>query len=74
MFGQAAAVLITLSTLLTPKIIWISLLAVALDEVLAFASPSHTRLAEANIFFIIHLIVLIILDGTFIPLRLTIHH
>lgn len=42
MLGQATAVLVSLSALLTPEIIGISLLTFTLDELLTFASPSGT--------------------------------
>ena len=42
MLGQAAAVLVSLSALLTPEIIGVSLFTFTLDELLTLASPSHT--------------------------------
>jgi hypothetical protein len=68
MLGQAAAVLVSLSTLLTSEVIGIGLLPITFDQLLTLASSPHARLVKASIFFI-HLIILVILDSTLISLR-----
>lgn len=73
MLGQAAAVLVSLSALLTPEIIGISLLAFTLDELLTFARSSRTCFANGYVFIVIHFIVLVVFNGAFIPLCLTVY-
>lgn len=69
MLGQAAAVLISLSTLITLEITTIALLPI-LDKMLTLAGASGTSLAEIFGVLILHIIVLIAFDGILISLGL----
>lgn len=59
MLGQAAAVLVSLSTLVALEVTTIGLLAI-LHEMLTFAGSSHTRLLKASLLFVIHIIIIIL--------------
>jgi hypothetical protein len=72
--SQATAVLVSLSTLITPEIIRMGLLAIAFTQRLTFASSSHAGLVEARGFLIVQVVILVVLDCTFIPLHFAARH
>ncbi len=69
MLSQAAAVLVSLSTLVTLEITGVGLLAV-FNEMLSFAGSANTRFFEdILVVFVIHIIILIIFDCTLSTVR-----
>ena len=74
MLGQATAVLVSLSTLLTSEVAGMGLLAITFHQLLTLTRPSYTGLVEASVLLVIHFIVLIIFDRTVIPFRFTACH
>ena len=73
MLGQAAAVLVSLSTLVTLQITAAAGLLAVLYQMLAFTRTSHTRLVEFRVFVFIHVVHLVIVDGALASIRLPIH-
>jgi hypothetical protein len=69
MLGQAAAVLVSLSTLVTLEITPSALLSV-LHQVLALTGSSHSRLFKI-LLILINIIVLIVVNGTLTTIRLS---
>jgi hypothetical protein len=66
MLGQATAVLVSLSTLVTLEVAGVGFLAI-LYEMLSFASPSRTRLFECGLLVVIHFfIVLVVVNCTLV--------
>jgi hypothetical protein len=65
MLGQAAAVLVSLSTLLALEVASVRFLAI-LYEVLALARSPGTGLLESNLLITIHVFIILVVNGTLV--------
>lgn len=68
--GQAAAVLIALSTFVTFEVTGIGLLAV-FHEMLSFAGSAVPRLLEPFLVFLVHILVLIVFNRALAAIKFT---
>jgi hypothetical protein len=70
MLGQATAVLVSLSTLVTLQITSAAGFLAVLYQVLTFASTSHTRLIELGFVILVHIFHLVVFNGALVSIRL----
>lgn len=70
MLGQAAAMLVALSTFVTLEITTCRLLAI-LDQVLSLTCSSDSVLVELGLLVFVHLVILVVVNRTLSPIHLS---